>query len=203
MDTNKHTKKDFESIIELLKKDYLSKNAKNLTEKTGEIVQDHINRGLYNSTVCINKQLQAHYGHIDSLIDYIIESLKRDFADVPLEQCKERLLAIVDEEYKKLVPFSNAFLVRTGLASQNILKDFEGGINNKKEKVKQAIETKCAIIEKQRLATAKAVKKKPLYKKVWKYIVGIVVFLAAILAIVWYAVDLKERFFSQRVEVKY
>lgn len=195
MNTNKHKEKDFDSIIELFRMDYSSKNAKILTKRTGEIVQDHISRGLYNSTVCINKQLQAHYDHIDSLIDYIIESLKRDFINIPLEQCKEKLPAIVDSEYKRLVPFANTFLVNAGLASQSILKNFEQGINKKKEKTKQAIKTKIAIIEKQNVATTKG---KPWYKKAWPYIAGIVVFLAAILAIVWYAVDLKERFFPRK-----
>ena len=86
MNTNKHKEKDFSSIIELLMRDYLSKNTKNLTQRTGEIVQDHINRGLYNSTICINRQLQTHYDHIDGLIDYIIESLKKDFANYPILQ---------------------------------------------------------------------------------------------------------------------
>jgi hypothetical protein len=195
MNTKKHKEKDFDSIVKLLRRDYLLKNEKNLTQKVGEIVQDHISRGFYNSTVCINKQLHAHYDHIDGLTDYIIESLKRDFANMPLVQFKEKLLAIVDEEYKKLIPFANTFLVKVGLASQNILQNFKEGINSKKGKAKQAIETRLAIMEEQRLTAAKAVKKKPWYKKAWPYITGIVALLAAILAIVWYVVDLKEKFF--------
>jgi hypothetical protein len=198
MDTKKHEEKDFDSIVELLRRDYLSKNAKNLTKRTGEIVQDHISRGLYNSSVCISKQSHARYDHIDGLVDYIIESLEKDFTTIPLEQCKEKLLAIVDEEYKKLGPFVNVFLVNTGLASQSTLRNFEQSINSKKEGVKQAIETKIAIIEKRKSTTAKAVKKKPWYEKAWPYIAGIVVFLATILAIVWYAVDIKERFFPRK-----
>jgi len=198
MNTNKHKEKDSDSIIELLRKDYLSKNEEDLKQRIGEISQDHINRGLHNSTVCINKQLQACYDHIDGLIDYIIESLKRDFANISLEQCKEKLLVIIDEEYKELIPFANGFLVNTGLASSNSVRNsVTQGINNKKEKAKQAIETKCAIIEKQKSAITKAVKKKTWHRKAWKYIVGIVLFLAAIFAIVWYAVDLKEKFFPK------
>ena len=170
----------------------MSKNTKNLTQRTEEIVQDHINSGLYNSIVCINRQLQTHYDHIDGLIDSIIESLKRDFANISLGRCKKKLPEIVDYEYKKLIPFANAFLVNMGLASQNILKDFERGINNKKEKVKQVIETKVAITEKQKAVIAK---KKPWYKKAWPYIAGAIVFIAAILAVIWYIVDLKEQFF--------
>jgi hypothetical protein len=164
MNTKKHEKEGRDSIIELLKKDYLSKNEKNLTQRIGEIAQNHISRGFYNSTVCINKQLHAHYDHIDGLVDYIVESLEKDFASMPLAQFKEKLFAIIDEEYKKLIPFANGFLVQTGLASQNNLKSFEGGINSKKEKVKQAIETKITLIEKQMSTAAKAVKK-PWYKK--------------------------------------
>jgi hypothetical protein len=197
MNTNKQ-KKDSDSIIELIRRDYLSKNAKNLTKRIGEIVQDHINRGLYNSSICISKQLHTRYDHIDSLVDYIIESLEKDFSTISLEQCKEKLLAIVDEEYKKLGPFVNVFLVNTGLASQSILGSFAQGIYSKKEYARQAIETKIAIIEKRKSVNAKAVKKKPWYKKTWPYITGIIVFLAAILAIVWYAVDLKERFFPRK-----
>jgi hypothetical protein len=191
MNTNKHKNKNSDSIIELLRKDYLSKNAKNLVDKTGKIVQDHISRGLHNSSVCLNMQLGAHYDHIDSLIDYIIESLKRDFPSISLWQCKDRLLAIVDEEYKKLIPFACGFLVNVGLASQSSLGGLERGIDNKKERVKQAVETKCAIIEEQRLATTKALKEKSWYKKAWPYITAI----AVILAIIWYVLDLKERFF--------
>jgi hypothetical protein len=74
----------------------LSKNSRRLTQRAGEIVQDHINRGLYNSTVCINKQLQVHYDHIDGLINYIIESLKRDFINISLAQCKRKLIETGD-----------------------------------------------------------------------------------------------------------
>ncbi|MBN1796547.1 MAG: hypothetical protein JW804_07735 [Sedimentisphaerales bacterium] len=197
MNTNKHKEKNCDSVIELLRKEYLSKNAENLNNRIGEIVQDHINRGLHNSTVCISKQLRAHYDHVDNLIDYIVESLKKDFPNIPLGQCKEKLLAIVDNEYKKLIPFANQFLVNTGLASQSILKSFETGIEAKKGNTKQAIETKIAIIEEQRLAAAETLEKKPWYKKALLYISGFVLLLAAILAIAWYALDLKERFFSR------
>lgn len=188
MNTNKH-----KEIIELLKKTYLSEKEGVLKNKVGGIVQDHIARGFYNSTMCLSKQLQAHYDHIDNLIDYIIESLKSDFANIPLEQCRETLLTIVDEEYKKLIPFANAFLVKTGLASQNNLSNFEQGVNNRKGKAKQAIETEFVIIENQRLATAK-----PWYKKAWPYIAGAIVIVAALLTIIRNSVELKKWFFPSK-----
>ncbi|MCD4830304.1 MAG: hypothetical protein K8R02_00680 [Anaerohalosphaeraceae bacterium] len=88
MNTNKHKKK-IDSIIDLLKKNYSSTNEQNLKQKKGEIVQDHISRGLYNSTACIGKQLHADYDYIDGLIDFIIESLKKDFTTIRLEKCKK------------------------------------------------------------------------------------------------------------------
>lgn len=142
--------KDFGTIVELLKKDYLLKTENNLKQKIGEIIQDFISRGLYNSNACTGSQLQAHFDHIDKLIDHILESLEQDFPDIPLEQVKEQLFTTVDEEYKKLVPLANSHLVSAGLAQQSNLESFKQLINGKKEKTKQAIETKLAILEKKK-----------------------------------------------------
>ena len=141
---------DKSNIISLLKKDYLLKNQDSLKEETAGIVQDFISRGLYNSTECTSKQLQAHFDHINKLLDHILELLKKDFADIPLKQIKEKLFTITDEEYKKLVPIANSHLVNAGLAQPDILKIVEQQINNKKKKAKQTIETRIAISEKQR-----------------------------------------------------
>jgi cytochrome c-type biogenesis protein CcmH/NrfG len=177
-------KKDFGSIIELLKQDYSLKAEKVLKQKVGEIAQDHINRGLYNSTACISKQLQVYYDHIDSLIDYIVESLKKDLVDIPLDQCKEKLLIIVDEEYKKLGPFANAFLVNTGLASPNTLKDFKQSVDNKRRKSKQAIETKFIMLTEQKSKIDK-IKRRKIY---WRMIIT----LSTILGIVWLIIQICE-----------
>ncbi len=141
---------EFDVIVRPLQKDYLLENEDNLKQKTAEIVQDFISRGSANSTDCVSKQLQAHFKHNNKLIDHIIESLKQDFADIPLVNFKEKLFTIVDEEYKKLIPFANSRLVNAGLASPSILKSVERQIGNKKEKAKQTIETRLAISEKQR-----------------------------------------------------
>ena len=127
------------TIVELIQKDYLSENEDSLKKKTAEIVQDFISRGLANSTACVSKQLQVHFEHNNKLIDHSIESLKQDFARIPMANFKEKLLAIVDKEYRKLIPFANSYLVNAGLAQSSILKSFEQQINRKKEKAKQAI----------------------------------------------------------------
>jgi len=141
---------EFDTIVELLQKDYLLENEDNLKQKTAEIVQDFISRGLANSTACVSKQLQAHFEHINELIDHVIKSLKQDFAGIPLANFKEKLLTIVNEEYKKLIPFAKLRLVNAGLASPSILKSVEQQINKEEERAKQIIETRCAILEKQK-----------------------------------------------------
>ena len=144
---------EFGTIVELIQKDYLLENEDDPKQKTAEILQDFISRGLANSTACVSKQLQVHFEHNKNLIDHIIESLKQDFAGIPLANFKEKLITIVDEEYRKLIPFANSYLVNAGLAQSSILKSFEQQINSKKEKAKQAIETKIALLEKQKAAS--------------------------------------------------
>ena len=97
---------EFGTIVELLRKDYWLENEGNLKQEIAKVVQDFINRGLYNSTACTGKQLQVRFDHIENLFNYIIESLKKDFADIPLSNFKEKLFTIVDEEYKKSTPLA-------------------------------------------------------------------------------------------------
>jgi len=141
---------EFGTIVELLRKDYWLENEDNLKQEIAKVSQDFINRGLYNSTVCTGKQLQVHFDHLENLFNYIIESLKKDFADIPLSNFKEKLFTIVDEEYKKLIPLAYSHLIQAGLAQKNTLKCIEQQVNKKREKTKQAIETKFAILEKQK-----------------------------------------------------
>ncbi len=141
---------EFGTIVELLRKDYLLENEDNLKQEIAKVSQGFINRGLYNSTVCTGKQLQVHFDHLENLFNYIIESLKKEFADIPLSNFKEKLFTIVDEEYKKLIPLAYSHLIRAGLAQKNTLKCIEQQVSKKREKTKQAIETKFAILEKQK-----------------------------------------------------
>lgn len=146
---NNH-KNESDVIVELLRKDYLLKTENVLKQKTAAISQDFINRGLSNSTAFVNKQVEARFEYINELVNYITKSIEKDFAYIPLNDVKERLFYIVEEYYKKIIPFANSYLVNAGLAQTNILKSFENQINNKKETAKQIIETKVALSDKQR-----------------------------------------------------
>jgi len=143
--------KDCDAIVDLLKKDYLLRTKADLNRRIGEVVQDFVSRGLYNSTACIGRQLQIHFEHKTRLTEHIIESLTKDFPSTSPCHLRESLDKVLDEEYKKLVPFANSFLVSAGLAQENILRSIECGIDGKKAEAKQAIETRLAVLEKQGL----------------------------------------------------
>jgi hypothetical protein len=146
----KKPESESDAIVELLKKDYLLEHEDNLNQKIAEISQNFISRGLFNSTACVGQQLQACFDHNNKLIDHIMKTLQLDFADIPPDNVKENLLFIVEEEYKKLIPFANSLLFTAGLAQQSTLESFKRLISDKKEKTKQAIKTKFAILEKQK-----------------------------------------------------
>lgn len=200
------------NIVELLKKDYLLRTEDNLKQKIAEIAQDFTSRHLANTTSCINAQLQVHFEYNNKLIDHIIESLKQNHAATPLDKFKDKLLTVVDEQYKKLFSFANSRLVNAGLAQPSMFKEYEREINNKKQKAKQTVEATCAIFEKQKAAPEdkRDGKKeyegrtirvpKPWYKKIWVKIIGGLGVLVLITTLLLNLKAIKEWFYSPRIE---
>jgi hypothetical protein len=200
------------NIVELLKKDYLLKTEDNLKQKIAKIAQDFTSRHLANTTACINAQLQVHFEYNNKLIDHIIESLKQNHAATPLDKFKDKLLTVVDEQYKKLPSFANSRLVDAGLAQLSMFKEYEREINNKKQKAKQTVEATCAIFEKQKAAPEdkRDGKKeyegrtirvpKPWYKKIWVKIIGGLGVLVLITTLLLNLKSIKEWFYSPRIE---
>ncbi len=138
-----------DDVLELLVKDYWSKYKSDLDKEIAKIAQDFVNRKLFNSTVRVSRQLHTEFEYVQKLIDYIIKSLKQDFSHIPLNACKDKLLTIVEGEYKKLIPRTNSSLVQAGLAQEGILAQYKKGIINEMEKAKEKVETACAIWEKE------------------------------------------------------
>jgi hypothetical protein len=141
-----------DDVIDLLVKKYWSESKSELEKKIGQIAQDFIGRKLYNSTVRINKQLHTEYDFLLKLIEHIIESMKQDFSHIPLATCKEKLLSIVEIEYKKLIPNTTSRLVQANLGQKDILEQYKNGILGKMEKAKEKIEIHCAISEKEEVS---------------------------------------------------
>lgn len=141
-----------DDVVDLLVKKYWSESKSELDQKIAQIAQDFISRKLFNNTVRISKQLHTEYEFVQKLIEQIIESLKQDFSHIPLATCKDKLLSIVEIEYKKLIPKTTARLVEGNLAQKGMLENYGKGILAEMEKAKAKIEIQCAILEKEKMA---------------------------------------------------
>jgi len=142
-----------ENIVELLAKDYLAKHRSDLNNKIGRIAADFIERGLSNSTAMVTKQMSANFEYLDGMINYVIESLKKDFDYIPLGNCKDKLVTILETEYKGLIPFINSLLISTGLATQSTLDSFQKRVLDELEKAKEKIKIQCEISERKKVVS--------------------------------------------------
>lgn len=140
-----------DDVVDLLVKKYWSEVKSELDQKIAQIAQDFISRKLFNSTVRISKQLHTEYEFLQKLIEQIIESLKQDFSHIPLATCKDKLLSIVEMEYKKLIPRTTSRLVKANLGQKGILEQYKKGITDEMGKSKEKIEIQCAISEKEKV----------------------------------------------------
>ncbi len=140
-----------DDVVDLLVKKYWSESKSELDQKIAQIAQDFISRKLFNSTVRISKQLHTEYEFVQKLIEQIIESLKQDFSHIPLATCKDKLLSIVEIEYKKLIPKTTARLVEGNLAQKGMLENYGKGILAEMEKAKGKVKIQCTILEKQKV----------------------------------------------------
>lgn len=141
-----------DEIIDLLVKDFWSKYKSELNQNIANIVQDFIKRHLSNSTIRISKQFHTEFEYVNKLIDYIIGSLEKDYSHIPLEECKNKLLDIVDSEYKRLIPKATSRLVEATIFSEGEEKQFKKGILDEMEKSKERIQIRCALSEKAKVA---------------------------------------------------
>ena len=136
-----------DEIIDLLVKDYWSKYKSELNQELAVA-----NLGFGKRTIRISKQFHTEFEYINKLIDYVSESLEKDYSNIPLEKCKNKLLSIVDSEYRRLIPKANARLVEAALYSEGVGKQFKKLILDEKEKSKERIRIRCALSEKAKVA---------------------------------------------------
>jgi len=139
-----------DEVVGLLAEDYLSKSKAQLSHKIGEIAQDFINRGLFNGTARIGKQMHAEFEYLDGLVNHVIQSVKKDFSHIPLDKCKSELITLMEREYKKLIPKINSRLSTSGMVTEGNLKNFENAVLKEIEKAKEKIEIQCAISGKEK-----------------------------------------------------
>jgi len=148
-----------DDVVELLVKKYWSKSKADLNRRIAEIDQDFANRGLSNTTSRISHQLHAEFEYLQKLLDYLIKSIEKDYSYLPLATCKNTLLKIVDEEYKKLIPRTAVRLTISNFSQQGMVETYENGILGEMEKAKETIEIQCTLSEKVKVATKPAKEK--------------------------------------------
>jgi len=147
---NQSRRGECENVVELLVREYFAKYRSDLNRRIGSITADFINRGRFNSTDMVARQMGAELEYLDGLVNYVIGSLKGKFRYISLFDCKDKLVAILDTEYKRLILKANSLLVKAGLANQANLDNLQKRILDGLVKAKGKIEILCAIVEKQK-----------------------------------------------------
>jgi len=150
---NQSRRGECENVVELLVKEYFAKYKSALDRKISSINQDFINRGLFNSSGMVTEQMDAEFEYLDGLVNYVIGSLKEKFRHISLFDCKDKLVAILDTEHKRLIPKANSLLVKAGLANQANLDRLQKRILGELERAKEKIEIQCVLYEKEKAAT--------------------------------------------------
>ena len=144
-----------DDVVDLLVKKYWSESKSELDQKIAQIAQDFIGNKLFNSTRRVSKQVHTEFEYVQKLIEYIFESLKQDFSNITLTSCKDKLLSIVESEYKKLIPRTISRLVESNLGQKSMLENYEKGILDEMQKAREKIEIQCALLEKEKAGCQK------------------------------------------------
>ncbi len=162
-------RKKCKKIIDSLIQEYHSRHRKEANNLIGKVDIDHISRGFPNSMAVVKGKLAVKYDYIDKLVDFLFQSLEKDFPKYPLKSCGEFLIRAVEVEYKKLPPTVNTWLMQACMAQQGTIKQYENGISKRLEETKKNIENRCE------LSTEKRVQKKWWQNRTNQWIVGIIV----------------------------
>jgi hypothetical protein len=143
-------RRKYEKIINHLIQEYHARHRREANQLIAEVLQDHISRGFANSTIVVTKMRSVEYDYIDKLVDFLFQSLEKDFPNFPLEDCKQILIKTVEVEYKKLRPTVNIWLVNARMAQQGILKQYEDGILKRLKETQKSIENRCELSSEKR-----------------------------------------------------
>jgi len=162
-------RKKCEKIINHLIQEYHSRYRQEANQRIAEVAQDHISRGLANSTVVVTKKLAVEYKYINRLMDFLFQSLEKDFPKIDLKSCEGFLVRVVEVEYKKLPPTANTWLMQARMAQQGIIKQYENGTLKRLEETKKNVENRCELSNEERG------QRKWWHERTNQWIVGIIV----------------------------
>jgi ElaB/YqjD/DUF883 family membrane-anchored ribosome-binding protein len=143
-------RKKCEKIINSLIEEYRSRYRKEANNRIGKVSADHISRGLANSTLVVNGKLTVEYNYIDKLVDFLFQSLEKDFPKFPLKACKEILISTVETEYKKLPSNANNWLREANFLQPDMIKQYGNSISKRLEETKKNIKNRCELSNEKR-----------------------------------------------------
>ncbi|MBN1818437.1 MAG: hypothetical protein JW828_13835 [Sedimentisphaerales bacterium] len=130
-------------LIHLLAKEYRSANTSILQNRLGEISQDYMKRGLYNSTVHVTALLGAQFDFVRNLLEFICNKLLEDFPKQPLKAFHDELEEIIEQEFKRIPSTINTILIQAGLT--NSFKGCHRCIDQELDKLKQDLDRRIQL----------------------------------------------------------
>lgn len=142
---------DCNTIVESLYKDFSLRNEKQLQTQKALTSEDYSGRAFYNSAH-IQAIVKVELDYIQRLMDHLLERIETDFPNIPLDNFKQKITAIISQEYDRAIP---------------VLQDFAKGIlrgTNTEAYIKPIAEAKLDAMEmleaRCRLSEVKKVKSK-------------------------------------------
>jgi len=143
-------RKKCDKIIKRLIQEYHSRHRQEAKQIIAKVAQDHISRGLPGSTVVVTKKLAVEYNYIDKLVDFLFQSLEKDFPKFPSKACKEILINTVEAEFRKLPAIANNWLMEANFLQPDMIKQYGNGISKRLEETKKNIENRCELSDEKR-----------------------------------------------------
>jgi len=133
-------------IVTNLANEYALQNRGQVAQEEGIITQDFLNRGSSGTTVYIAKALNPHIAYINNLINHIIEKLKTDFNNIPLNKFKNALCSLSEQEFRRISNVPSRLIMATNLHPVDQLSSqFQRELHIQAEKLRGIIQNKCAI----------------------------------------------------------
>ena len=130
------------TVNDLIRK-YHSEYEQDLRFKISGVDQSYTLQGLPISTVVVSDKLNVMYDYIDRLVDYVFQSMKVDFPELPLKACSKLLINTVEEEYKKLPDAAKIWLTQACSAQPQAIEQYRKTIFERLEQTKENIENRC------------------------------------------------------------
>jgi len=135
-------------IVSRLAREFSANNKDALTKETSRAQQDLIDRGLFNSTVKVSKLLELHYQYLDGLLDFLTDSIEKNYPEFRPTKCTRHIVQIVEKEYEKLKNKVPGWLHESQLFDKGISESFNQSVITKKNEAIEGLENKCALWEK-------------------------------------------------------